>query len=140
MPEYERIFRETKTIAVVGLSPDPSRDSLHVAAYLQQRGYRIIPVNPQVTEVLGEKAYPDLKSVPGSVDMVDVFRRSEFLPGIVEDAIAKGGVKTIWTQYGVVHDGAAERARKAGIKVVQDRCALVEHRRLVREGVLPSRA
>lgn len=138
--DHARIFNETRTIAVVGLSPDPTRDSYRVARYLKEQGYEIIPVNPTVSEVLSARSYPDIRSIPGPVDMVDVFRRSEALPGIVEDAVAKGGVKTLWTQYGVVHDGAARRAREVGLVVVEDRCAKVEHRRLVRDGAVRPRA
>jgi len=96
---------------------------------MQRHGYRIIPVNPNETEVLGEKAYPDLDSVPISVDIVDVFRRPEFVPEIVDAAI-RIGAKAVWLQEGIVHDEAAEKARAAGIFVVQDRCILKEHRRL----------
>lgn len=125
----ELILRESKTIAVVGLSPDPDRPSNRVAGYLQGQGYRIIPVNPAVEEVLGERSYPDLASVPGEVDVVDIFRRPEHVPAIVEAAIAKG-VKAIWMQEGIVHEEAAAKARAAGLKVVMDRCMFKEHRRL----------
>lgn len=128
----EKILRESKTIAVVGLSPNPSRPSHNVARYLQAQGYRIIPVNPMVEEVLGEKSYPDLASVPEAVDVVDIFRRPEHVPAIVEAAIAKG-VRAVWMQEGIVHQEAAERAQEAGLMVVMDRCMLKEHRRLVSE-------
>jgi len=128
----EKILRESRTIAVVGLSPNPSRPSHNVARYLQAQGYRIIPVNPKVKEVLGERSYPDLTSVPEDVDVVDIFRRPEHVPAIVEAAIAKG-VKAVWMQEGVVHKGAAARAREAGLMVVMDRCMLKEHRRLMSE-------
>lgn len=116
-----------KVIAVVGLSDRPERDSHGVARYLQRAGYRVIPVNPQATEILGEKAYPDLRAVPDKVDIVDVFRRPEFVPEIVEAAI-QIGAKAVWMQLGVVHEQAAARARAAGLEVVMDRCIAVEHR------------
>jgi predicted CoA-binding protein len=119
-----------RTIAVVGLSSKPDRPNYGVARYLQQQGYRIIPVNPNETEVLGERAYPDLLSVPEPVEIVDIFRRSEFVPEVVEQAIAIGA-KAVWMQDGVVHEAAAERAREAGLLVVMDRCTARERRRLV---------
>ena len=117
----ERQLKESKTIAVVGLSPNPDRDSNRVALYLQQVGYRVIPVNPMVDEVLGEKSYPDLKSIPEDIeiDMVDVFRRSELVPPVVDEAIELG-VKFIWMQDGVVHEEAAKKAEAAGIPVIMD--------------------
>lgn len=123
------LLRSSRTIAVVGLSSNPHRPSNGVSEYMQRAGYRIIPVNPQETEVLGEKSYPDLDSVPGPIDIVDIFRRSEFVPEIVEAAIRKGA-KLIWMQEGVVHEQAARRAEAAGIVVVMDHCILKEHRRL----------
>ncbi len=121
----------SKTIAVVGLSPNPEKDSRQVAAYLQRHGYRIIPVNPTVDEVLGEKSYPDLRAVPEAVDIVDVFRRPEAVPEIVEQAI-EIGAKILWTQLGIVHEEAAKRAADAGLTVIQDACIKVEHHRLMR--------
>ena len=126
----EKILKDSKTIAVVGLSPDPARPSHGVARYLQAQGYRIIPVNPIVEEILGEKSYPDLASLPEEVDVVDIFRRSRHVPAIVEAAIAKGA-RAVWMQEGIVHQEAAARAREAGLMVVTDRCMLKEHRRLV---------
>lgn len=123
------ILHSTRTIAVVGLSSKRFRPSYGVAEYLQRAGYRIIPVNPQESSVLGEKSYPDLDSVPDQVDMVDIFRRSEFVPEIVEAAIRKGA-KTVWMQEGVIHTEAAARAEAAGLSVIMDRCILKEHRRL----------
>jgi uncharacterized protein len=117
----------SKTIAVVGLSSNPARASHGVAAYFQQQGFRIIPVNPNETEVLGEKSYPDLKSVPEKVDLVNVFRRSEHVPGIVDDAIA-AGAGALWLQQGVTHAEAEARAREAGMRVVSDACMMVMHR------------
>ncbi len=122
------ILKDARTVAVVGLSPDPSRPSHVVASYLKRQGYRIIPVNPTVSEVLGERSYPDLRSVPEPVDVVDVFRRPEHVPAIVEEAIAIGA-KAVWLQEGVVHEEAAQRARQAGLRVVMDRCMLKEHQR-----------
>ncbi len=115
---------------MVGLSSKRYRPSYGVAEYMQRAGYRIIPVNPQETEVLGEKCYPDLDAVPEAIDIVDIFRRSEFVPDIVEAAIRKGA-KAIWMQEDVVHEDAARRAAEAGLDVVMDRCILKEHRRLV---------
>ena len=123
------VLRSARTIAVVGLSSKRFRPSFGVAEYMQSSGYRIIPVNPFETEVLGEKAYPELDRVPGAVDIVDIFRRSEFVPEIVEAAI-RIGARAIWMQEGVVHEEAAARARAAGLEVVMDRCILKEHRRL----------
>ena len=121
-----------RTVAVVGLSDKPSRPSYGVASYLQSQGYRVIPVNPNVREVLGEQAYPDLISVQDPVDMVNIFRRSDKVAPTVDEAITKG-VQIIWMQVGVVDEEAAQRARDAGITVIMDRCAMVEHRRLVGE-------
>ena len=117
----ERQLKESKTIAVVGLSPNPDRDSNRVALYLQRVGYRVIPVNPMVEEVLGEKSYPDLKSIPEDIDidMVDVFRRSELVEPVVDEAIELG-VKFIWMQDGVIHDESAKKAEEAGIPVIMD--------------------
>ena len=126
-PHWE-ILHSAHTIAVVGLSGKRYRPSYGVAEYLQRSGYRIIPVNPEETEVLGERCYPDLDSVPGPVDVVDIFRRSEFVPEIVEAAIRKGA-KVVWMQEGVIHEEAALRAREAGLIVVMDRCILKDHRR-----------
>lgn len=133
----QRILRDSHTIAVIGLSSNPERPSYEVAHYLQQRGYRIIPVNPNEIEVLGERAYPDLLSVPEPIDVVDIFRRSEAVPPIVEQAI-KIGAKAVWMQKGVRHEKAAEQARQAGLLVVMDRCMMAESRRLG-EGLLPNR-
>lgn len=116
-----------RTIAVVGLSSDSFRPSHGVAAYLQSHGYRIVPVNPKETEILGEKCYPDLESIPVPVDIVDIFRRSEFVPEVVESAI-RIRASAVWMQEGVMHAEAAARARQAGLKVVENRCILKEHR------------
>lgn len=127
----KEVLLNTKTIAVVGLSDKSFRDSHMVASYMQRAGYRIIPVNPALSKVLGETCYPDLEAMPKQVDMVDVFRRSQFVPPIADQAIAIGA-KSLWLQLGVRHDGAAEKARQAGLVVVQDLCLKIEHARLMR--------
>lgn len=127
----DEMLRSTKTIAVVGLSRKPWRASYGVSEYMQSAGYRIIPVNPHEGEVLGETAYRTLDDVPEPVDMVNVFRRSEAVPEIVEAAI-RIGAKSVWMQEGVEHEEAAALARAAGLSVVMDRCLLKEHRRLLR--------
>jgi predicted CoA-binding protein len=129
-PDIAALLRAGKTIAVVGLSNRRDRPSYGVAAYLQNAGYRIIPVNPLEQEILGEKAYSTLEEIPEAVDIVDVFRRPEFVPEIVESAI-RMGAKAIWLQEGVIHEAAGKRAREAGLTVVMDRCILKEHRRLL---------
>ena len=129
MSRMEDILRTSRTIAVVGLSNRRFRPSYGVAEYMKRAGYRIIPVNPNESTIMGETCYPDLESIPESVDIVDVFRRSEYLPEIVEAAIRKGA-KAIWMQEGVYHEEAARRAEAAGIAVVMDRCILKDHRRL----------
>jgi uncharacterized protein len=126
------ILKSCRTIAVVGLSANKFRPSYDVAAYMQRAGYRIIPVNPQETEVLGEKCYARLEDIPEPVDCVNVFRRPEFVPEIVDSAIAIGA-KALWLQLDVVHEEAAGKARAAGLMVVQNRCLLIEHRRYAAE-------
>ena len=122
----EKILTAARTIAVVGLSANPRRPSHGVARYLQRVGYRIIPVNPKVEEVLGERAYPSLRDIPSPVDVVEVFRRSEFVGPIVDDAIAiKAGA--VWLQDGVVDEAAAARARASGLDVVMDDCMMRRH-------------
>jgi len=128
--EIREIFKRTKTIAVLGLSPNPEKDSHKVAKYLKESGYQIIPVYPKGEEILGEKVYRSLAEIPGKVDMVDVFRKPEAMPIIVEAVLERGDVDTLWTQLGIVHNQAAEKAAKSGIKVVQSFCAMVEHRAL----------
>jgi predicted CoA-binding protein len=129
MRRIPEILQSSRVIAVVGLSSKRYRPSYGVTEYMQRAGYRIIPVNPQETEVLGEKCYPDLDSVPETVDIVDIFRRSEYVPDIVEAAIRKGA-KVVWMQEDVIHEVAARHAEAAGLDVVMDRCILKEHRRL----------
>jgi predicted CoA-binding protein len=122
----EKILRSARTIAVVGLSANPRRPSHGVARYLQRAGYRIIPVNPNVAEVLGERAYPTLSELPEPVDVVEVFRRSDFAGPIVDEAITIGA-GAVWLQDGVVDEAAAERARAAGLDVVMDDCMMRRH-------------
>ncbi|MDR3702893.1 MAG: CoA-binding protein [Candidatus Sulfopaludibacter sp.] len=129
MNHISEILHTAHIIAVVGLSSKRYRPSYGVSEYMKKAGYRIIPVNPREKEVLGEIAYPDLDAVPGPVDIVDIFRRSEFVPEIVEAAIRKGA-RVIWMQEGVVHEAAARRAETAGLTVIMDRCILKDHRRL----------
>jgi predicted CoA-binding protein len=121
------LLRSSRNIAVVGLSDNPMRPSHGVSAYMQSHGYRIIPVNPQADEVLGEKSYSSLLDIPEPIDIVDIFRRSEFVPEIVDQAIQLKA-RAIWMQEGVVHEAAAEKARKAGLLVIMDSCILKEHR------------
>jgi predicted CoA-binding protein len=123
----QRIFAESHTIAVVGLSPKTYRPSNQVALYLQRAGYRIIPVNPGQAEILGEPCYPDLQSIPEPVDVVDIFRRSEQVEPVVRDAIAIGA-KVVWMQQGIVNVEAATIAEQAGLSVIMDRCMKVDHR------------
>ncbi|MGH9556963.1 MAG: CoA-binding protein [Terriglobales bacterium] len=121
------LLKKAKTIAVVGLSSSPLRPSYGVAAYMQTQGYRIIPVNPNIRGALGEKAYASLAGVPEKIDIVNIFRRAEFVPPVVEQAIALK-ISAIWMQEDVVHEEAAARARQAGIFVIMDHCILKEHR------------
>lgn len=130
-PDLKRLFETVRTIAVVGCSPKPERPGHYVAKYLQDLGYRIIPVNPGQSEILGEKCYASLRDIPEPVDMVDCFRRAEDIPPVVEDAIAIGA-KFIWMQLGIVNDEAAKRAMEAGIEVVMDRCPKIDYPRLFR--------
>ena len=129
--QVKDLLQNAHTIAVVGLSSSRFRASYGVSQYMQSAGYRIIPVNPNEQEVLGEKSYARLEDVPEKIDVVDVFRRSEFVPEIVEAAI-RVGARAIWMQEGVVNETAAQRARDAGLFVVMDACILREHRRLMR--------
>jgi hypothetical protein len=127
--EIRNILNSARTIAVVGLSDKPDRDSYRVADYLKRAGYRIIPVNPAITEVLGEKSYPGLRDIPEKIDVVDIFRKPDAVPPIVDDAIAIGA-KVVWMQDGIVHNEAAARARAAGLTVVMSKCMLREHMRM----------
>lgn len=123
------LLNKTRTIAVVGLSDKPDRDSYKVAQYMQRQGYKIIPVNPKVKNILGEKSYPDLKSVPEPVDIVNIFRRSEYVPPIVEETLDISPL-AIWMQLGIVNEEAAKKAEKKGIPVIMNKCIMVEHQRL----------
>jgi predicted CoA-binding protein len=126
--EIGELLKRTKTIAVVGLSDSPLRPSYGVSAYMQSHGYKIIPVNPSIKGALGEKAVASLAEIEGKIDMVDVFRRPEYVPELVDEAI-RLKVPAIWLQEDVIHEAAAAKARKAGILVVMDKCILKEHRR-----------
>ncbi len=124
-----RLLKMAKTIAVVGISAREERDSHRVAKYLKEQGYRIIPVNPGLAEVLGEPCYPNLRAVPEHIDVVDIFRSIDAIPRIVDDAIAVGA-DAVWMQLGLIHEEAAEKARKAGLTVVMNRCTKIEHGKL----------
>ncbi|MGA2402694.1 MAG: CoA-binding protein [Syntrophobacteraceae bacterium] len=127
------ILRGAKTIAVVGISPKTERPSHEVAKYLQEQGFRVIAVNPNCEEVLGEKCYPDLKSIPEHVDVVDIFRKPDAIQPVVEEAI-EIGAETVWMQLGLEHEEAAETARRAGLNVVMNSCLKIEHDRLFGKG------
>jgi predicted CoA-binding protein len=127
--EIARLLSTARAIAVVGLSGNPDRPSFGVAQYLQSKGYRIIPVNPGIESVLGEKSYASLSQIPEKVDIVDVFRRPEFVPALAQEAIAIRA-RCLWLQLGVIHEEAARKARDAGLLVVMDRCLAVERLRL----------
>ena len=128
--DLSELLQTAKTIAVVGLSSNPARASFGVSRFLQRQGYRVIPVNPNENEVLGERAYPSLRDVPDTIDIVDIFRRSQAVPEIVEEALEKHP-RCIWMQEGVFHEEAAKRAQAAGVPVVMDRCILKELARLL---------
>lgn len=128
--QIKNILQGCQVVAVVGLSPKKSRPSNEVAVYMQQNGYRIIPVNPGQDEILGEICYPDLHSIPIPVDVVNIFRRSELVEPVVADAI-KIGARVIWMQQGIVNEDAAMMARKAGLTVIMDRCIKVDHQGLL---------
>jgi predicted CoA-binding protein len=124
----KRILENSRTIAVVGLSTDPEKDSHQVAKYLQEHGYRIVPVNPKADEILGEKCYPSLKEIPLSVDVADIFRKIEAIPAIVDEAIAIGA-KVVWMQLGLAENQSARKAMAAGLQVVMNKCLKIEHSR-----------
>ena len=128
--QLRAILANYRNVAVVGLSPDPGRPSNRVAQYLLENGYNVIPINPVVDEVLGLRSYPSLEDVPDPIEIVDVFRRSEHVPDIARAAVAIGA-KVLWTQLGVMSEEGAKIAASAGLEVVMDRCALIEHRRLI---------
>ncbi len=129
--EIREILKQVKTIAVIGLSPNPEKDSHRVAKYLQEHGYTIIPVYPKGDEILGQKVYRSLAEIPGKVDMVDIFRKPAAFDAIADACIERGDVDVFWGQVGLVNNDAAEKARNAGMKVVQNLCAMVEHRELI---------
>lgn len=128
--QIKNLLAEAETIAIVGLSDNSSRDSYRVAEYLKMKGYKIIPVNPMKDVILGEKCYPDLNSIPDKVDIVDVFRNIEAVPGIAEEAI-KIKPRAIWLQLGLSHDPSAEKAVKEGITFIQSKCIKIEHHRIM---------
>jgi predicted CoA-binding protein len=128
--EITDLLRTTKNIAVVGLSSNPMRPSFGVSRFLQRQGFHIIPVNPNETEVLGERAYPSVKDVPDAIDIVNIFRRPARVPEVVDDALVKG-VRCIWMQEGIINHEAAKKAKAAGLPVVMDRCILKELARLL---------
>ena len=131
MHGVRELLEKSRTIAVVGLSSKKFRPSYGVAEYMQKQGYRILPVNPNESEILGEKVYARLEDIAGHIDIVDIFRRSEFVLPVVESAI-RLGASAVWMQEGVVHEEAARKARDAGLTVVMDHCILKEHTRLLR--------
>jgi uncharacterized protein len=131
--EIIEILRAPTTVAVVGISDKPDRDSFQVAKYLLEQGYQVIPVNPTLETVLGQRCYPSLRDVPERIDIVDIFRRSDAVPEIVDEAI-EVGAKVVWMQLGVVHEEAAEKAQQAGLKAVMYRCIKRDHSRLVGSG------
>ncbi len=128
-PEIYDILATPKTIAVIGCSPDPDRDSHQIAALLKARGHTVVPVNPNCREILGQRCYASLSDIPEPVDMVDVFRRSEFVAQVADEAIA-GRASILWLQLDVIDEAAARKARQAGLTVVMDRCPAIEYRRL----------
>lgn len=127
----ERILKECQTIAVVGISSNPMRPSNNVSAYMQEAGYKIIPVNPRESQVLGEQAFASLSDLPVKPDLVNVFRRSEDAGAVVDEAI-ETGAKAVWLQQGIVDEAAGKRAQEAGLLVVMDKCLMVEHNRIAR--------
>ncbi len=129
--EIKSIFKTVKTIAVIGLSPNETKDSHKVAAYLQKQGYKIIPIYPKEETILGEKVYRSLLDVPIDIDMVDIFRKPSVMDTIVEQCIARGDVKVVWSQIGIVNNEAAQKAKDVNIKVVQNQCAMVDYKNLM---------
>ena len=127
--EIIKILKEYKTIAIIGLSPNPEKASNKVGVYLQQAGYKIIPVYPKGEEILGEKVYKSLSDIPANIqiDIVDIFRKPEVIAQVIDEAIERGGIKCVWTQLGLVNNKAAKKAEEAGIKAVQNRCTKIEH-------------
>jgi len=130
MQEVKEIFDSIKTIAIIGLSPNPQKDSHRVALYLQQQGYKIVPVYPKEDKILGEKVYRSLLEIPFKVDMVDIFRKPAVLDAVADACIKRGDVDVFWAQKGIVNNEAAQKAKDAGMRVVQNQCAMVDHRNL----------
>lgn len=128
--EIIEIFNNTKTIAIAGLSPDETKASNIVAKYLQRAGFKIVPVYPKEDEILGEKVYRTISEIPFEIDMVDIFRKPDAIASIVDEAIKRGDVKCVWTQLGLVNNEAAQKAKEAGLTVVQNKCTKIEHARL----------
>ena len=128
--EIKEIFKSTKTIAVIGLSPDETKDSHRVAKYLQSVGYKIVPVYPKEKVILGEQVYRSLLEIPFEIDLVNVFRKPEFVSVVVDESLQRGDVKIVWTQKGIVNNQAAQKAKDNGLKVVQNHCTMVEHRNM----------
>ncbi|MDD5360060.1 MAG: CoA-binding protein [Sulfurovaceae bacterium] len=128
--EMKEIFQNTKTIAIIGCSPDPSKASNMVASYLKNVGFKIVPVYPKEDTILGEKVYRSLSEIPFKVDMVDIFRKPAEIANVVDECIKRGNVQYVWTQLGLVNNEAAQKAQDAGIKVVQSRCTKIEHQKL----------
>ncbi len=128
--EIIEIFKNTKTIAIAGLSPDSSKASNMVAVYLQNAGFKIVPVYPKEDTILGEKVYRTISEIPFKIDMVDIFRKPDAIAEIIDEAIKRGDVDTVWTQLGLVNNEAAAKAKEAGLKVVQNKCTKIEHRNL----------
>jgi predicted CoA-binding protein len=131
MEEVKEIFESVKTIAVIGLSPNPQKDSHKVAKYLKESGYKIVPVYPKEEEILGEKVYRSLEEIPFEIDMVDIFRKPAILMDVAKACVKRGDVKVFWSQKGIVNNEAAEYAKEHGMKVVQNQCAMVDHRNLL---------
>lgn len=127
----KKIFSETKSIAIIGLSPDSSKDSHRVARYLQEKGFRIFPVYPKEETILGEKVYRSLNEIPHSVDMVNMFRKPEIADGLIQEVLKRSDVKVFWLQLGIINDNACDIAKSNGIVAVQNRCTKIEHARLM---------
>lgn len=128
--DIKRIFSSVKTIAIIGLSPDESKDSHRVARYLQEQGFNIVPIYPKEDEILGQKVYRSLIEIPFELDMVNIFRKPKILDIVADDCIKRGDIKVFWSQIGIVNNIAAQRAKNAGMTVVQNMCSMVEHRAL----------
>lgn len=125
--EIKEIFENTKTIAIIGCSPDSTKASNRVAAYLKNAGFKIVPIYPKEDEILGEKVYRSLSDIPFKIDMLDIFRKSEVIASVIDEAIKRGDIDTIWTQLGLVNNKAAQKALDVGMKVVQNHCTKIEH-------------